>query len=70
MYENWQGVNPIVPSAPWVEYKNKTLFTNWCNTPKLQGINLMDLSAPWSNYKKTLKCNKQLYYVTQTNTRG
>ena len=28
MLENWQGINPNGPSAPWGYYKNKQLFTD------------------------------------------
>ena len=64
MFENFQGVNPMIPINPWSEYKNKQVFTNmkmkqttlWRKTEKLQGINPMVLSAPWADYK-----NKQLF---------
>ena len=28
MFENWQGINPMVLSSPWANYKNKQLSTN------------------------------------------
>ena len=27
-YNNFRGMNPMVLSAPWAEYKSKQLFTN------------------------------------------
>ena len=28
MFEDWQGINPMVISYPWSEDKNKKLFVN------------------------------------------
>ena len=28
IYNKFQGINPISLSDPWVDYKNKQLFTN------------------------------------------
>ena len=28
MFEIWQGINPMILSATWFDYKNKQLFTN------------------------------------------
>ena len=62
MFENWQGINPMGLSAPWVDYKNKQLFikikmkqsTLWCNK-KIQGIKPMGISAPlWWLQKQTI----------------
>ena len=28
MFENWQGINPMVLNVPWAKYENKQLHTN------------------------------------------
>ena len=28
VFENWQGISPMGPRAPWSEYKNKQVFTD------------------------------------------
>ena len=67
MFENWQGIKPMVLSAPCDNYL-KNIFTNikinkktYGLTQKLQGINPMGLSAPCGYcLKKNLPKNENV----------
>ena len=61
-HKNIKGINPMGLFSPWVNYKNKQLFTNMkikqttlrFNIKHLQGMNTMGLGVSWIPFVRNL----------------